>query len=217
MTTVTQTDDKLVNSFIYQNFNRFCDLLESYGKTVYKVLNNSNEKDFTKEITSYNSKLDYYNLNSKSLKTMFTHISSIKDKHIVYGLKDGIDVIIYNYVPELRKLKFNKFFDESLAISMITSGNNSMLLGVALYIPSVKIYDQRTIQEEQPVKNKVITGGNVETYGVSSEILSAVNKFNEYSLSFANSFLLNYKKIIEKLGMINWNTLKIKADIKYKN
>lgn len=217
MTTITQTDDKRVNSFIYQNFNRFCDLLESYGKTVYKVLNNSNEKDFTKEISSYNSKLDYYNLNSKSLKTMFTHISSIKDKHIVYGLKDVIDVIIYNYVPELRKLKFNKFFDESLAISMITSGSNSMLLGVALYIPSVKIYDQRTIQEEQPVKNKVITGGNVETDGVSSEILSAVNKFNEYSLSFANSFLLNYKKIIEKLGMINWNTLKIKADTKYKN
>ena len=217
MTTITQTDDKRVNSFIYQNFNRFCDLLESYGKTVYKVLNNSNEKDFTKEISSYNSKLDYYNLNSKSLKTMFTHISSIKDKHIVYGLKDVIDVIIYNYVPELRKLKFNKFFDESLAISMITSGSNSMLLGVALYIPSVKIYDQRTIQEEQPVKNKVITGGNVETDGVSSEILSAVNKFNEYSLSFTNSFLLNYKKIIEKLGMINWNTLKVKADTKYKN
>ena len=216
MTTITQTDDKRVNSFIYQNFNRFCDLLESYGKTVYKVLNNSNEKDFTKEISSYNSKLDYYNLNSKSLKTMFTHISSIKD-NIVYGLKDVIDVIIYNYVPELRKLKFNKFFDESLAISMITSGSNSMLLGVALYIPSVKIYDQRTIQEEQPVKNKVITGGNVETDGVSSEILSAVNKFNEYSLSFTNSFLLNYKKIIEKLGMINWNTLKVKADTKYKN
>ena len=217
MSNITQTDDKRINSFIYQNFNRFCDLLESYGKTVYKVLNNSNEKDFIKEISSYNSKLDYYNLNSKSLIKMFTHISSIKDKHIVYGLKDVIDVIIYNYVPELRKLKFNKYFDESLAISMITSGSNSMLLGVALYIPSVKIYDQRAIQEEQPVKNKVITGGNVETDGVSSEILSAVNKFNEYSLSFANSFLLNYKKIIEKLGMINWNTLKVKADTKYKN
>lgn len=217
MTTVTQTDDKRVNSFIYQNFNRFCDLLESYGKTVYKVLNNSNEKDFTKEIGMYNSKLNYYNLNSKLLIKMFTHISSIKDKHIVYGLKDVIDVIIYNYVPELRKLKFNKYFDESLAISMITSGSNSMLLGVALYIPSVKIYDQRAIQEEQPVKNKTITGGNVETDGINSEILSAVNKFNEYSLSFANSFLSNYKKIIEKLGMINWNTLKVKADTKYKN
>ncbi len=217
MTTVTQTDDKRVNSFIYQNFNRFCDLLESYGKTVYKVLNNSNEKDFTKEIGMYNSKLDYYNLNSKSLIKMFTHISSIKDKHIIYGLKDVIDVIIYNYIPELRKLKFNKYFDESLAISMITSGSNSMLLGVALYIPSVKIYDQRAIQEEQSVKNKVITGGNVETDGINSEILSAVNKFNEYSLSFANSFLSNYKKIIEKLGMINWNTLKVKADTKYKN
>lgn len=217
MSNITQTDDKRINSFIYQNFNRFCDLLESYGKTVYKVLNNSNEKDFTKEISSYNSKLDYYNLNSKSLIKMFTHISSIKDKHIIYGLKDVIDVIIYNYVPELRKLKFNKYFDESLAISMITSGSNSMLLGVALYIPSVKIYDQRAIQEEQPVKNKVITGGNVDTDGVSSEILSAVNKFNEYSLSFANSFLSNYKKIIEKLGMINWNTLKVKADTKYKN
>lgn len=217
MTTITQTDDKRVNSFIYQNFNRFCDLLESYGKTVYKVLNNSNEKDFTKEILSYNSKLDYYNLNSKSLKTMFTHISSIKDKHIVYGLKDVIDVIIYNYVPELRKLKFNKYFDESLAISMITSGSNSMLLGVALYIPSVKINDQRTIQEEQPVKNKVITGGNTETDGVNSEILSLVSKFNEHSLSFVNSFLTNYKKIIEKLEGINWNTLKVKADTKYKN
>lgn len=217
MTTVTQTDDKRVNSFIYQNFNRFCDLLESYGKTVYKVLNNSNEKDFTKEIGMYNSKLDYYNLNSKSLIKMFTHISSIKDKHIIYGLKDVIDVIIYNYIPELRKLKFNKYFDESLAISMITSGSNSMLLGVALYIPSVKIYDQRAIQEEQSVKNKNITGGNVETDGINSEILSAVNKFNEYSLSFANSFLSNYKKIIEKLGMINWNTLKVKADTKYKN
>lgn len=217
MTTITQTDDKRVNSFIYQNFNRFCDLLESYGKTVYKVLNNSNEKDFTKEISSYNSKLDYYNLNSESLKTMFTHISSIKDKHIVYGLKDVIDVIIYNYVPELRKLKFNKYFDESLAISMITSGSNSMLLGVALYIPSVKINDQRTIQEEQPIKNKVITGGNTETDGVNSEILSLVSKFNEHSLSFVNSFLTNYKKIIEKLEGINWNTLKVKADTKYKN
>lgn len=217
MTTVTQTDDKLVNSFIYQNFNRFCDLLESYGKTVYKVLNNSNEKDFTKEIGMYNSKLDYYNLNNKSLIKMFTHISSIKDKHIIYGLKDVIDVIIYNYVPELRKLKFNKYFDESLAISMITSGSNSMLLGVALYIPLVKIYEQKTIVEEQPDKNNVIIGGNTETDGVSSEILSAVNKFNDYSLSFASSFLSNYKKIIEKLEMINWNTLKIKADTKYKN
>lgn len=214
MTTITQTDDKLVNSFIYQNFNRFCDLLESYGKTVYKVLNNSNEKDFTKEISSYNSKLDYYNLNSKSLKTMFTHISSIKDKHIVYGLKDVIDVIIYNYVPELRKLKFNKYFDESLAISMITSGNNSMLLGVALYVPSVKIREQT---KESPIKNKVIMGGNTETDGVNSDLLSATNKFNEYGLSFINSFISNYKKIINKLGEINWNTLKVKADIKYKN
>ena len=214
MTTITQTDDKRVNSFIYQNFNRFCDLLESYGKTVYKVLNNSNEKDFTKEITSYNSKLDYYNLNSKSLKTMFTHISSIKDKHIVYGLKDVIDVIIYNYVPELRKLKFNKFFDESLAISMITSGSNSMLLGVALYIPSIKIREQT---KETPVKNKVITGGNTETDGVNSELLSATNKFNEYSLTFINSFISNYKRIIDKLSEINWNSLKVKADTKYKN
>ena len=73
MTTITQTDDKRVNSFIYQNFNRFCDLLESYGKTVYKVLNNSNEKDFTKEIGMYNSKLDYYNLNSKLLIKMFSY------------------------------------------------------------------------------------------------------------------------------------------------
>ena len=214
MTTVTQTDDKLVNSFIYQNFNRFCDLLESYGKTVYKVLNNSNEKDFTKEITSYNSKLDYYNLNSKSLKTMFTHISSIKDKHIVYGLKDVIDVIIYNYVPELRKLKFNKYFDESLAISMITSGSNSMLLGVALYIPSVKIREQT---KETLVKNKVIMGGNTETDGVNSELLSATNKFDEYSLTFINSFISNYKRIIDKLSEINWNSLKVKADTKYKN
>lgn len=214
MTTVTQTDDKRVNSFIYQNFNRFCDLLEIYGKTVYKVLNNSNEKDFVKEISSYNSKLDYYNLNSKSLKTMFTHISSIKDKHIVYGLKDVIDVIIYNYVPELRKLKFNKYFDESLAISMITSGSNSMLLGVALYIPSIKIREQT---KENPNKNKVITGGNTETDGVNSELLSATNKFNEYGLSFINSFISNYKKIISKLGEINWNTLKVKADTKYKN
>lgn len=214
MTTVTQTDDKLVNSFIYQNFNRFCDLLESYGKTLYKVLNNSNEKDFTKEISSYNSKLDYYNLNSKSLKTMFTHISSIKDKHIVYGLKDVIDVIIYNYVPELRKLKFNKFFDESLAISMITSGSNSMLLGVALYIPTVKIREQT---KETSVKNKVIMGGNTETDGVNSELLSATNKFNEYGLTFINSFISNYKRIIDKLSEINWNSLKVKADTKYKN
>lgn len=214
MTSITQTDDKIVNSFIYQNFNRFCDLLESYGKTVYKVLNNSNEKDFTKEISSYNSKLDYYNLNSKSLKTMFTHISSIKDKHIVYGLKDVVDVIIYNYVPELRKLKFNKYFDESLAISMITSGSNSMLLGVALYVPSVKIREQT---KESPIKNKVITGGNTETDGVNNEILSIVNKFNESTTSFITGFLSYYKKIIEKLGEINWNTLKIKADINYKN
>lgn len=214
MTTITQTDDKRVNSFIYQNFNRFCDLLESYGKTVYKVLNNSNEKDFTKEISSYNSKLDYYNLNSKSLKIMFTHISSIKDKHIVYGLKDVVDVIIYNYVPELRKLKFNKYFDESLAISMITSGSNSMLLGVALYVPSIKIKEQT---KESSIKNKVIMGGNTETDGVNSDLLSATNKFNEYSLSFINSFISNYKKIINKLGEINWNTLKVKADTKYKN
>ena len=217
MSNITQTNDKKINSFIYQNFNRFCNLLESYGKTVYKVLNNSNEKDFTKEIGMYNSKLDYYNLNNKSLMKMFAHVSSIKDKHIVYGLKDVVDVIIYNYVPELRKLKFNKYFDESLAISMITSGSNSMLLGVALYIPSVKINDQRTIQEEQPIKNKVITGGNTETDGVNSEILSLVSKFNEHSLSFVNSFLTNYKKIIEKLEGINWNTLKVKADTKYKN
>lgn len=214
MTTVTQTNDKLVNSFIYQNFNRFCDLLESYGKTVYKVLNNSNEKDFTKEIGMYNSKLDYYNLNNKSLIKMFTHISSIKDKHIIYGLKDVIDVIIYNYVPELRKLKFNKYFDESLAISMITSGSNSMLLGVALYVPSVKIKEQT---KESSIKNKVITGGNTETDGVNSDLLSATNKFNEYGLSFINSFISNYKKIINKLGEINWNTLKVKADTKYKN
>lgn len=214
MTTITQTDDKRINSFIYQNFNRFCDLLESYGKTVYKVLNNSNEKDFTKEISSYNSKLDYYNLNSKSLMTMFTHISSIKDKHIVYGLKDVIDVIIYNYIPELRKLKFNKYFDESLAISMITSGSNSMLLGVALYIPSVKIREQT---KESPIKNKVITGGNTETDGVNNELLSATNKFNEYSLTFINSFISNYKKIIDKLSELNWNSLKVKADTKYKN
>lgn len=215
MTTITQTDDKRVNSFIYQNFNRFCDLLEIYGKTVYKVLNNSNEKDFTKEIGMYNSKLDYYNLNSKSLIKIFTHISSIKDKHIVYGLKDVIDVIIYNYVPELRKLKFNKYFDESLAISMITSGSNSMLLGVALYIPSVKIREQT---KESSIKNKVITGGgNTETDGVNSELLSATNKFNEYGLSFINSFISNYKKIINKLGEINWDTLKVKADTKYKN
>ena len=215
MTTITQTDDKRVNSFIYQNFNRFCDLLESYGKTVYKVLNNSNENDFTKEIGMYNSKLDYYNLNSKSLIKIFTHISSIKDKHIVYGLKDVIDVIIYNYVPELRKLKFNKYFDESLAISMITSGGNSMLLGVALYIPSIKIREQT---KESSIKNKVITGGgNTETDGVNSELLSATNKFNEYGLSFINSFISNYKKIINKLGEIDWNTLKVKADTRYKN
>lgn len=214
MENITQSSDKRINSFIYQNFNRFCDLLESYGKTVYKVLNNSNENDFSKEITLYDSKLDYYNLSNKSLMKMFSYVSSIKDKHVIYGLKDVVDVIIYNYIPELRKLKYNKYFDESLAISMITSGSNSMLLGVALYIPSVKVKEPT---KEYSAKNNVITGGNTETDGVNSEILSTVNKFNESTTSFITAFLINYKKIIDKLEEINWNTLKVKADINYKN
>ena len=71
-----------------------------------------------KETYNDSNNLDYYNLNSKSLKTMFTHISSIKDKHIVYGLKDVIDVIIYNYVPELLKLKLNEKKSNQISVEM---------------------------------------------------------------------------------------------------
>ena len=119
---------------IWCNFNKFTDILNKHAGTVYRVLDSSNSEGFRNENSKYSNKLNYYLSESELLQNAFNGISRITQKHEVDVLSDAVNVIVHEYIPALKRFRNSKIYNTSLASSMIVSGNNSVLLGAAIYL-----------------------------------------------------------------------------------
>ena len=213
---------KYVKSFLIANFPKFHQLLHKNAMTVYDQLKLSNANNFNSEAKKYSSKLSYYSSDSKTLNDIFNSIQRIPKKYNVNLLSDAVDEIVHSYIPALKRFKRSRVFNNSLASTMVSTGNNSLLLGAAVYLQTPHFDEEQTpkqpeiIQEPKYYEKYLFNCGNL--YGGDSENESKetsfinpdyhaqdslttkhYNKLIEIQKKFNSRFIVEYRKILDIL------------------
>ena len=215
---VNKNAPKYVKSFLIANFPKFHSLLNQNAMTVYNQLKTANLNNFNAETKKYSSKLSYYSSDSATLNNMFKSIQHISEKYNVSYLSDVVDAIVHSYLPSLKRFKSSRVFNNSLASVMVSTGNNSLLLGAAVYlqepselsVPSPLPSPQPTETETKSINNLYcgsLTGGedskpsftNPDANNQDSLTTKHFNTLVQIQKKFNAKFITEYRKLLDIL------------------
>ena len=205
-----------VKAFLISNFDKFHQLLTNSSMIVYKQLKNANINNFNNEVKKYSSKLSYYSSDYQNLENMFKSVQHIHEKYNVSYLSDVVDAIIHSYIPIIQRFQKSRVYNNSLASVMVSSGNNSLLLGASVYLQQpmhIPSYSETKLEPETKYIDRYVNkyinsincgllGGNESEftkndYNQDTVTTKHFKKLIEIQKKFNRIFMEEYRKFID--------------------